>query len=616
MWLAICALWLGARPYLGVRHDAVLYLGQVLNRLSPATYGSDLFFRYGSQDRFSMFSALVAPLVHAFGVTPAEITLLLTAQLMLLLGVARLMEQVGLVRWRWAGLLMLACSPHFYVNSDLGSIAFAEPFLTARALAEPFAVWALVGLLQRRAVLTVLATLGGIAVHPLIILPVLVVGWTWLCMGNRRWLWLALIVPVVAALALAGLAPFDAVAHRYDPLWWSIVSDRNPLVLVTRWVAGDQLAVVFDFLVLGLAWRMAVDATQARFWLANLVAAGGLVALSLLGADVTHDVLLTQLQLWRVIWWIHLLVLALSPWLLATLWRSSSMLKVAALSMAVSLLAIGANWTTGWVFMLAFVLSLVGHWRKLAVSTSLLRLIGAAFAIAALTITAVVFSSDLHALSDGSDALPDVFWPRILLSVQAAALLAGAPGLWLLQRLPRSAAVVVSAVLLGAAFYGWDQRSAWSRYLESPHASPHPFETVMAPGSEVYWIDDLKAAWLGLHTASYMSTEQSAGLLFNRATAVEYQRRSMAFGPLGAQRELCSFMAALNGPDTPPDPKCYPTPQVVQLICDLPGGPRYLVFRTPLDVGVVAHWRFETSRPGHGADYYLHDCSKMIERKQ
>ncbi|MEP6501977.1 MAG: hypothetical protein ABJD97_01495 [Betaproteobacteria bacterium] len=614
LWATVCTLWISARPWRGVRHDAVLYLAQVFNKLSPETYGSDLFFRYGSQDRYSAFSALVAPLVQTFGVSATEVVLLLVAQLLLLVGVARLMDQVGLARWRWAALLMLACSPHFYVNSDMGNIAFAEPFMTARTLAEPFAVWALVGLLQRRWTLAALAALGGVALHPLIVLPLLMVGWAWLCLGDRRWLWLALFVPVVGLLALAGVPPFDAAARRYDAVWWDIVVNRNPLAFATRWVAGDELAAAFDFGVLGVAWRMAVDKAQARFWLANLLAMLGLMVVSLLGAEVAHDVLLTQMQLWRVMWWVQLLVLAASPWLMFTLWRGDRMLKVAALAMAVSLLAIGANWTTGWVFMAAFALALVGHWRKIAISTTLLRLVAVAFGLGAVVITVVVFTSDIHVLAQGTDGIPDISWLRVLLSVQATVLLAGAALIWLQKRLPLAAAGSVSVVLLVAAFAGWDQRSDWTVYLETTHATPNPFNAVMAPGSDVFWMDDLKAPWMGLRRPSYFSIEQAAGLLFNRDTAVEYERRAIAFGPLNAQRELCSFIAGLNGPDTPPDPKCYPTPETAQLICKLQGGPRYLVFRSALDRGVVSHWRFDAPRqPAQSTDYYLHDCNKMIE---
>src|SRR5438094_10572948 len=58
-------------PYLGYVHDARLYSGQVLNALHPEVLGEDLFFRFGSQDRFSAFSRLMAPLVAGLGLDAA-----------------------------------------------------------------------------------------------------------------------------------------------------------------------------------------------------------------------------------------------------------------------------------------------------------------------------------------------------------------------------------------------------------------------------------------------------------------------------------------------------------------------------------------------------------------
>ena len=40
------------RRYMGINHDAVVYLGQALLRRAPAIYGQDLFFVHGgSQDQ-------------------------------------------------------------------------------------------------------------------------------------------------------------------------------------------------------------------------------------------------------------------------------------------------------------------------------------------------------------------------------------------------------------------------------------------------------------------------------------------------------------------------------------------------------------------------------------
>src|SRR5262249_37722572 len=60
----------------GVRHDAILYTGQVLARLMPDRVGNDLFFVYGSQDKYSLFSALMAPLFERFGIGLSEMVVL------------------------------------------------------------------------------------------------------------------------------------------------------------------------------------------------------------------------------------------------------------------------------------------------------------------------------------------------------------------------------------------------------------------------------------------------------------------------------------------------------------------------------------------------------------
>lgn len=43
------AAWLLAHPYAGLRHDGVLYLGQVLHYLGVGDLQHDVFFAHGSQ---------------------------------------------------------------------------------------------------------------------------------------------------------------------------------------------------------------------------------------------------------------------------------------------------------------------------------------------------------------------------------------------------------------------------------------------------------------------------------------------------------------------------------------------------------------------------------------
>ena len=56
-----------ALPYRGILHDSQLYAVQVMNRVEGGAYSDDLFFRYGSQDKFSVFSLVAAPLVRVLG---------------------------------------------------------------------------------------------------------------------------------------------------------------------------------------------------------------------------------------------------------------------------------------------------------------------------------------------------------------------------------------------------------------------------------------------------------------------------------------------------------------------------------------------------------------------
>src|SRR5436190_8917324 len=69
LWCLLMVLNALAAPYQGLHHDARLYAAQVSERIWPGSYGDDLYLRYGSQDRYSVFTPLIAPLVAALGVT-------------------------------------------------------------------------------------------------------------------------------------------------------------------------------------------------------------------------------------------------------------------------------------------------------------------------------------------------------------------------------------------------------------------------------------------------------------------------------------------------------------------------------------------------------------------
>jgi hypothetical protein len=68
----VIALWFLCRPYGGIRGDAMLYLGQALSTVSPATLGQDFMFAEDGQFGLSLFPRLAAALVAHFGVSGAS----------------------------------------------------------------------------------------------------------------------------------------------------------------------------------------------------------------------------------------------------------------------------------------------------------------------------------------------------------------------------------------------------------------------------------------------------------------------------------------------------------------------------------------------------------------
>src|ERR1700686_2514761 len=84
LFFALLAVNAVALPYRGVIHDSQLYAVQVMNRVENGAYGDDLFFRYGSQDKYSLFSLAAAPLVRVLGLQNAFFLLYLVFNSLLL----------------------------------------------------------------------------------------------------------------------------------------------------------------------------------------------------------------------------------------------------------------------------------------------------------------------------------------------------------------------------------------------------------------------------------------------------------------------------------------------------------------------------------------------------
>lgn len=298
--LGLPAIFYFAHPYRGIYHDAVLYALQALRRIYPVELQDDLFFRHGSQDQFTVFSALYAPLIAKFGLAPAAAivarggVLCLYAAAWLL--ARRLMERES----AWLALAIFILVPGSYGAFEV--FRYGEDFATPRALAESLVLGSLALQLGGRSRLAMAGIGLALLVHPLMAFPGVLVG-IFSVVSNRRREQLALLALIAAGLAMlvAWIAPFGAL-HLIDPVWRAILEQRVPYLLVDQWNLADWQPVLLTLAslfvtVLVLPTGRTRELAVGGIWVCLL----GL-ALALLASSAQPLALLVQGQPWRWFW--------------------------------------------------------------------------------------------------------------------------------------------------------------------------------------------------------------------------------------------------------------------------------------------------------------------------
>jgi len=611
LWIA--ALWLICRPFRGIRHDAILYVGQTFNAMWPGQLSGDWFFLTASQDRYTLFTPLMSHAVAAVGLQTAEIGLLLTFNAFFLWASWRLLGELPALL-RWSALVSLAALSHTYGGE--GSFAFAEPFLDARSLAEPFGVLALALLLRGRIGWSLLALVATLACHPLVAVPVAAVGWAYLCLTNRRWLWLGLLAPLAPVLGLANLGPFAALLHTFDPAWYHEVRTVDSQCFLLDWELTDWAPIVLDLALVVQAWRLLRGTRIARLALATAIASVVLTIVWGLSADLGHNILLTQLQLWRVYWILHYLALCLVPVIVHRHWLEGDRGRLLVGAIVLACVAVQSNWDTGWVgcLWLAMVFAVVQS--RVTLSRRIVRLGMIAMAAMCLLIMGFVYSKTREA-TVFSGSFAEIPALSILFSLPLVAASVGVAGLVALRSSRGAVSATLGATAVAALLFGvhaWDQRPAWQVYTEQAYASEgRPFEGRIPEGKSVFWENSPLQTWLLLHRPSFFSLNQASGLVFSREASMQYARRTGPYTELMLLRDRCDQLAELQAAGRLKGPlDCRPPVSIMKHYCNLPGGgPDYMIFDWKRPEGLVASWKFEEGPPSGHKTWYLYDCSQL-----
>jgi hypothetical protein len=532
MVMLVATLWLATRPYFGVVQDARFYMLQALHELHPERFATDLYFEFGSQDRFTIFSHIAAPLIAGLGVGSAAFILTVTGALLWLGGLVYLARSLfGPGRLMWYAAAAALALPSTYTTFSYG-----EPFVSPRLYAEALTLWAL-GLAVRGRIVAPLALFAVSALlHPLSTLPGLAFALLYFALANPRW-WVAILCGAGAVLALvfAGFEPFNALRTVYDPAWFDIMKVRDAMALVTQWPGVVAFRIAAFLALVALAWALA-EPRERRVLLCALIVGLGGVLVTYIGGDLAHDVLIVQIQPWRSLW---LLALIANLYAVPSIERLAARQRVGGLALEALLFA-DAQLVLAQFLPPNIVIAAPALVAATAVALRRMRVpqrperIARAVNLILMTLAAVLTLMFVQQFVAGGFA---VLWPELVrpamyslavtvLALALAALAYVQPGL------PARTLPWFAAALVAVALYGWDARTPWTKFADDSAPVPASLAAVLPENTSVYWEGGLEFLWLRLQRPQYFSCEQGTGALFFQQTALEWQRRATTIWPL------------------------------------------------------------------------------------
>lgn len=587
--LGLAAIWLLTHRYFGIQHDGLFYAVQALARIDPAAYSRDVFFAFGSQDDYSLFSRAYARLIAVFGLPGAALILLVSAHAAWMLAAAALARRWLAGQAFWIGLGLIFVLPGHYGSQAEAAhdvLRYAESFATARSWAEPLVLGALATTVAGHRTIALALLLLAFLCHPIMALP----GAIFLAAYSLRPGWRALGMLAAGAAIAAFLLP------DMDAAWLTEVRFRARFVMIDSWAWGELLEPMAWIGILLAASAQADQRHRIALHSLSLVGAAGLYLAAL--GTASHAALLIQAQPWRCLWLLKVTALLALVGMVAERWQHSPAdrwllagLMAAALTaqtlggpaaLALALLAHRA-WSDGrapdvprWLPVAGFVALAV---TLLETSLAILQ----QFGFVALRVGELLAANWLMPTGDLAAFFQG---PLALLLPGGFALL-----LWLHARRPRLA-LALAVLAAGVAAAGWYRGGdAFQQFVYSG-SSARPFGERLSRMETVHWQGNLPYTWFVLRQSSYASREQAASALFSRAAAMESARR---------QERLAAFDAAI-GPEARP--------------IDRAAGLRRLCADPALDAAILAQPVADTAAaswhdPLRGAPWYLYRCADL-----
>ncbi len=523
MALLALAMWMLQHPYTGIVHDSTLYTLLALARLHPDTLSADVFLRFGSQDRYTIFSPLYAAAIRRIGLEPAAATLTFAAHLAVLGGAWLVARRFMSALYSTFGVALLLALPGEYGSGAY--FHYLEGFLTPRLPAEALVLFAIAATLARRYRLA-----GGCLVVAMLLHPIMgTVGVAFLVLTFVAPTRPRLIAGVAAIFLASSLAVVMATAPlgRLDPTWLEIVRRSSPFLYVSSWSPGDwgRVAVPLTVLTLGLLTGTMPALRKMCGGALATVACG--LAVTFVFCDLLHVVLFTDLQSWRWVWLADILAAVLLPVIAGDCWRSGIAGRIA-------LVLLASAWILkddgSALYILPVVIACAAvppAWRE----HRYMRL--ALFGACGLLLLAATIDLSARLAYVEPEEASEASLPQQVRSVCANGFV---PGMLLIAAwfgLRRIRSTQAGWMFAGSAaalcapllWLGWSSWTA-THYSAALAGKFAPWRAEIPPNAEVMWPDIPLGAWYLLERPNYWSPHQSVGAIFSREKSLLVRDRT------------------------------------------------------------------------------------------
>jgi hypothetical protein len=547
--LLLIALWAITHRYKGLTGDAELYALQALSRIHP-NLAADLYLQNVSQDQFTIFSPLYALCIEWLGLQNAALALTVLVTAWFLVAAWALARSLSNRDAAFLAVVSLIITIGQY--GAFSVFRYSEDWLTARSLAEALVVTALACHFRGAKRWGLVIAAVALVVHPIMALPgILLLICLWLPLRVSA---IGAGMGILTALGIAATALIDRKASGLftvvDADWLEVVRERSQFLFLQLWTTVDWKVNARPFICLIFTALATGDVRIRKLCMAAMLVGFAGLAVALIAGLIGPAAILLQGQAWRWVWiTCFVSVLLLAPTILRV-WRDEKCGPVCAVLL-----------TMGWTFTvidgtacvaLALMLWLL---RERISERSARYLRWAAAALGFIVITwAVATTWDLAFTPSPESGRETAAIARIrnIVGLEVSAvMLAGFLFHWI--RATRSVVVlslISTALAVGAVLVLPGSFKKIGREGTVAEISEFADWRAAIPSTDTVWVvpmyNSATFAWFTLERPSYLSVDQSAGVVFSRATALEVRRRSQVLLPM--QDPDWRILSKLNTP--------------------------------------------------------------------